>query len=158
MRKPVLFAIGIIVLVVGSLIAAPFILSGSVFEKSRAESWTRTDGREVNVFAQSSLEAEIYPRLSVALKEMTATLDIGSAVAITPVHEAGVIIAKDNEYWRTIPPSAIFMLHQGHAEVFLDLSEFDLYRKKYPELSRAGIRALRLDEFFTALLNNTDSS
>lgn len=158
MRKPAAIAIGILVLVGGTLIAAPFILSGAVFDKPRAASWTRTDGREVNVFAQSSLEAEVYPRLSVALKEMTATLDIGSAVAITPVHEASVIIAKDHEYWRTIPHSAVFMLHQGHAEVFLDHSEFDLYRKKYPELSRAGIRALRLDEFFNALLNNNDSS
>ncbi len=157
MKKPAIFIVGILVLIGGTLIAGPFILSGSGIEKTRAAAWTRTDGREVTVFSQSPLEEQTYRRLSVALKEMTAALNIGSAVAITPVHEASVIIAKDNEYWRTIPPSAVFMLHDGHAEVFLDHSEFDLYCKKFPELERAGIRALRLDEFFKSLLNDEQS-
>ena len=85
---------------------------------------------------------------------MTATIPVGSAIATTPVHGGSVIIARDNEYWRTIPPGVVFFLDEGEAEVFMDHAEFNLYLKKNPELERAGARALRLDEFFRALLNN----
>ena len=44
--------------------------------------------------------------------------------------------------------------NQGHAEVLMDHAEFGLFLKKNPELERAGAQALRLDEFFRALLNN----
>ena len=84
---------------------------------------------------------------------MTESVTIGSAVATTPVYGSNIIIAKDSSYWRTIPPGVVFFYDRGEAEVFIDLTEFDLFLKKHPELARAGARALKLDEFFRALLN-----
>jgi hypothetical protein len=143
-----------VIIVAAGLLAMPFILSSEIFTGDHpAKRATETD-REIVVFAESSLEPQNFTSLSTALKEMTATIPVGSAIATTPVHGGSVIIARNNEYWRTIPPGVVFFLDEGEAEVFIDHAEFGLYLKKNPELERAGARALRLDEFFRALLNN----
>jgi hypothetical protein len=143
------------VIIVGAgLLAVPFILSSEIFDGDNpAKRATETDPQIV-IFAESSFEPQNFASLSTALKEMTVTIPVGSAIATTPVHGGSVIIARDNEYWRTIPPGVVFFLDEGEAEVFMDHAEFGLYLKKNPELKRAGAQALRLDEFFRALLNN----
>ena len=141
------------VVVVAGLLALPFILSGEMSGSGDLAKHIRRDDQEVTVFAENSREPQLYTSLAVALREMAATIPVGSAIAVTPVQKGNVIIAKNNDYWRTIPPGVVFFLEDGFAEIFMDHAEFELYLKKHPELERAGVQALRLEEFFNILLN-----
>jgi hypothetical protein len=157
MKKATMPLVLTVVIVAGGLLAMPFILSGEIFTGSTSSRRAAADDREITVFAEKSLEPQVYTNLALALREMAKTIPVGSAIAVTPVQRGSVIIAKNNDYWRTVPPGVVFFLEDGHAEVFIDHAEFGLYLKKNPELERAGAQPLRLDAFFKALLNNEPS-
>ncbi len=154
MKKVTIALVLTIAIVAAGLLAMPFILTGEIFNTDNPAKRAAGNEREITVFAKNAVEPQTYTRLAVALKEMAATIPTGSAIATTPVHGGSIIIAKDNDYWHTIPPGVVFFLDDGEAEVFMDFAEFGLYLQKNPELERAGAQALRLDEFFHLLLNN----
>lgn len=137
------------VLLGGALLAGPFIIRGE-----RTGSETQQPGEYgVIIYAADQPDGLVFGELVPALLELTKSYPVASVVVRTPVYRGEVIIARDHEHWRTIPPGVVFSLVDGRAEVFLDQTEFSLYLKKQPELARANTHALKLDDFFRMLLN-----
>jgi hypothetical protein len=151
-KKPTPILLGVVVAII-VLVIAPFILWGEHPDHQATGTLATQESSVVIVYAAGSSEGVLYSGLTSAVGEMAAGIPVGSAVANSAVYGGNVIIARNHDTWRTIPGGALFYFDASacRADVFIDRPEFTVFLKKYPELARAGARALELDEFLQAL-------
>jgi hypothetical protein len=156
MNRKVVLLIGTGVVVLGVLLAAPFLLWGEKPTPTTAAVRVQDPAHEVIVYSPEAPEGRRFPGLAAALAEMNARVEVGSVVAKTAVYGESVIIARNHTQWRTVPEDAVFWLAEtrSRVEVFLDRAEFAAYAGDHPECARPGAQAMDLTELLRLLVES----
>ena len=152
-RAIILLAAGTIV--VAAMIIPPLMLWGDKSKTVSTQQQSDDPNGDVIVYCSAVPEGLHFGDLAPALTEINSRFAVASAVAATAVYGESVIIAKNRTQWRTIPEGALFLLDAPThgAKVFLNDAEFALYLTKHPELARAGVRAMVMNEFLHLLFD-----